>query len=164
MVEKSNSIFESLKKRKLTTEKEFKYFTYKYKKATNVGKIYLLPKIHKRLANVPSHPVISNCDTLTEKASEFLDHHLQPVMRSGMSCIKDTNEFLSKFKNLKKVPGNVILVTADVVGLYPSIPRKEVLEILKKQYYIFDEKSIPTKNLVKMADFVLKSNYFEFNF
>ena len=33
-----------------------------------------------------------------------------------------------------------------------------------KQYYVFDEKSMPTKYLVKMADFVLKSNYFEFNF
>ena len=65
---------------------------------------------------------------------------------------------------MKKIPGNVLLVTADVVGLYPSIPHKEVLEILKKQYYVFDEKSMPTKYLVKMADFVLKSNYFEFNF
>ena len=31
--------------------------------------MYLLPKIHKRLANVPGHPVISNCGTPTKKAS-----------------------------------------------------------------------------------------------
>ena len=28
---------------------------------TNVGKLYLLPKIHKGLSNVPGCPVISNC-------------------------------------------------------------------------------------------------------
>ena len=41
LIEKSNSIFESLRKRKLVTEEELKYFTYKYKKATNFGKMYL---------------------------------------------------------------------------------------------------------------------------
>ena len=56
------------------------YFTYKYKNATNFGKMYILPKIHKRLVNTPGPPVISNCGTPTEKASEFLDHHLQPIM------------------------------------------------------------------------------------
>ena len=54
-------------------------------------------------------------------------------MKSGTSYIKDTNDFLSKLKNLKKVPDNAILVTADVVGLYPSIPHNEGLEVLKKQ-------------------------------
>ena len=163
LVEKSNSIFQSLRKRKLITEEELKYFTYKYKKATNFGKMYLLPKIHKRLVNVPGRPVISNCGTPTEKASEFLDHHLQPIMKSGTSYIKDTNDFLSKLKNLKKVPDNAILVTADVVGLYPSIPHNEGLEVLKKQLDNFYEKSIPTEDLVKMAEFVLKNNYFEFD-
>ena len=73
--------------------------------------------------------------------------------------IKDTNDFLPKLKNLKKVPNNAI--TADVVGLYPSIPHNEGLEVLKKQLDNFYEKSIPTEDLVKMAEFVLKNNYFE---
>ena len=42
-------------------------------KATNLGKLYLLLKIHKRLENVPGRPVISNCGTPAEKVSEFLD-------------------------------------------------------------------------------------------
>ena len=40
----------------------------------------------KRLAN---GPVISNCDTLTERASEFLDHDLKTVMQKGNSYIKN---------------------------------------------------------------------------
>ena len=79
-----------------------------------------------------------------------------------MSYIKDTNEFLLKLKNLRKVPDNAILITAVVVGLYPNIPHNEGLEVLKKRIDNFYEKSIPTEDLFKMAEFVLKNNYFEF--
>ena len=37
-------------------------------------------------------------------------------MKSGLSYIKDTNDFLSKIKNLGKIPENEF-VTADAVGL-----------------------------------------------
>ena len=86
LVEKS-SILQSLRQRKLITEEQLKYFTCKYKKATNFGKMYLLPKVYEHLVNVPGHTVISNCGMPTKKASDFLDHHLQPIMRSDMSYI-----------------------------------------------------------------------------
>ena len=45
-----------------------------------------------------------------------------------------------------------------------SIPHNEGLGVLKKQQPDnFYEKSIPTEDLVKMVEFVLKNNYFEFN-
>ena len=47
--------------------------------------MYLLPKNHKRLFDVPGRPVISNCGTPTENVSEFLDHHLQLVIKGGIS-------------------------------------------------------------------------------
>ena len=30
-----------------------KYFVFDYKNASNLGKLYFLPKIHKKLSNVP---------------------------------------------------------------------------------------------------------------
>ena len=47
--------------------------------------MYQLPKIHKRLVNVPGRPVISNCGTAADKASEFLDH-LYNLLR-GQLCL-----------------------------------------------------------------------------
>ena len=88
-VDKSNKFFKSLHIRKCITEKELKYFSYQFKKKNNLGKLYLLPKIHKRLSNVPGRPVISNCGTPTEKASEFLDFYLKPLMQNGWSYIRD---------------------------------------------------------------------------
>ena len=74
LVEKRNSMFEELKKKAVITENKKQF---NFKKATNVGKLYLLPKIHKRLSNVLGRPVISNCVTLTEKVSKYSDHHLR---------------------------------------------------------------------------------------
>ena len=47
-----------------------------------------------------------------------------------------------------------ILVTADVVGLYPKAGSKALKETLEK---------IPTEDLVKMTEFVMNNNIFEFN-
>ena len=54
-------------------------------------------------------------------------------MRSGKSYIRDirdTRDFLKKFKELGSVPQNALLITGDVVGLYPSIPPQDGLEAL----------------------------------
>ena len=143
-----------------------KYFTYEYKKACNLFKWYLLPKIHKRLFNVPGRPVISSCGTPTEKVSEFLDHHLKPIMQNR-------KDFLEKIKTVGSVPENAILVTADVVGLYPNIPHQAGLKDLKEALEKRDTKQIPTEDLVITAKFVLNNflsliedviyNIFEFN-
>ena len=159
----SNKYFRSLKNRNYISEKELRYFTYEYKRTCNLGKLYLLPKIHKRLENVPGRPVISNCGAPTEKVSEFLDHHLKPVMRDGLSYIKDSGHFLEKTKGIGSIPENSLLVTADVVGLYPNIPHQVGLNALKEALDKRDSKKMPTEDLIKMAKFVLSNNIFEFN-
>ena len=67
----------------------------------------------------------------------------------------------TSFKAAGEVPKGAILVKADVVGLYPSIPHSQGLDILKKQYENFPNKKVSTEDIVKMADFVLKNNLFE---
>ena len=97
-----------------------------------MNKIYFLPKIHKRLYDVLEKPVVSNCGTPTEKASEFLDNQLKEVIQNGWSYIKQSNNFIKKIKHFKNIPKNALLVTADVVGLYPSIPHERGLRALKE--------------------------------
>ena len=57
-----------------------------------------------------------------------------------------------------KIPQNSILVTADVVGLYPSIPNNAGLKVLKDALDCRQNKKIPIDMLVKMAEFVLTKN------
>ena len=129
--EASNKMFSSLRRKGFITEKQLKYFTYEYIKATNFGKLYLIPKIHK-------------------------DHHLKRVMQKGWSYIKDSGHFIKKINNLDLIPENAILVTADVVGLYPRIPHEVGFRALREALNKRDEKTILTEELLKMADLCLK--------
>ena len=72
-------MFENHQRKSAIQEREKNYFKFNFKKATNLGKLYLLPKIYKGLGNVSGRTVISNCGTPTEKVSEFLDRQLQPL-------------------------------------------------------------------------------------
>ena len=66
-------------------------------------------------------------------------------------------------KKVEGIPKGAILVTADVVEFYPSIPHDGGLEILRKQYDKFKDKMVPTEDIIKTADFALKNNCFEFD-
>ena len=97
------------------------------------ARFYLLPKINKRLHNVPGRPVIPNSVYYTENISSFLDHQLQPLAQAVKSYIKDTNKFLKKLSSLPKLPNAIILCTMDVVGLYSNMPHEERLSTLRKR-------------------------------
>ena len=119
----------------------------------------LLPNIHKRLSNVPVRSVISNCKTPTEKVSEFLDFQLKLVMQSSKSCVKDSGYFKRKIKDIQYIPSNSILVTADVVQV-PTILNLNLLKLfqIKEKTKIYQ---LP--DLIKLPEFVLRNNHFEFN-
>ena len=69
---------------------------------------------------------------------------------------------MSKTKKLRKLSGNITLVTADVVALYTSIPHEDGLEAIRKRLKSEDLK-LPVNDMLKMAEFVLMNNIFEFN-
>ena len=76
-----------------------KIMEYLIKKKPQLGRFYLLPKVHKRTFNVPGRPVISN---------------------------NGTRDFLRRLNDLPEIPENTILVTFDVVGLYKTSHMKRV--------------------------------------
>ena len=49
------------------------------------------------------------------------------------------------------------------MGLYPSILHETGLKALREVLDKREQHTIPTSELIRMADFVLKNNYFEFN-
>ena len=88
---------------------------------------------------------------------------MQPIMRKCWSYIRDSEDFINKSQNLGKIPDYAVLVTVDVVGLYPNIPHNVGLRGLKEALDKREQKNIHTEDLAEMAEFVLKNNFFEFN-
>ena len=124
-------------------------------------RFYLLPKIHKRLYDVPGRPVISNSGFFTENISAFLEYHLKPLSQKVKSFINDTDDFLKKLNELRDLPDDFILCTIDVVGSYPYIPYKEGLEAIRKTPDKREDQTISTDSLILLAECVLKNNVFE---
>ena len=114
----------------------------------------MLPKIHKRLHNVPGRPVISNSSYFTENISSFLDFHLKSLPQKVESYIQDTNDFLKNIANLPPLPDDLILCAIDAVGLYPNIPHEKGLIAIRKALDTRKDKTISTNSLIDLAECV----------
>ena len=152
-VPNNSSALEKIRKRGDLSQDTLNYFLIKDPR---------LPKIHKRLYDVPGRPVISNCGFYNENISSFLDFHLQPLAQKVKSYIKDTNHFLKKIKGLGQLPGGTILCTIDVVS-YPNIPHNEGLAFLKDFLDSRVDKQVTTDTLIELTQLVLKNNNFGFS-
>ena len=86
-------------------------------------------KIHKE--GIIGRPVISSVNCYSAKISEYVDYHLQPVVREISSYIKNKNDFLCKIKPITGVPENSYFVTLDVKSLYTSIPNSTGIKPVK---------------------------------
>jgi hypothetical protein len=114
------------------------------------------------LNGVPGRPVVSCCESLTDRASEIVHHLIKPFLPVVTSYLRDTKYFLSKVRKLDTLPAEAILVSLDV-SLYPSIPHEEGFSALShflKQQGMLDN---ALRDIIQMARFVLINNVFEFN-
>ena len=72
------------------------------------GRFYILPKIYK--TGNPGRPTVSSNSNPSERTSQFVDHHLKPLVHTTHSFIKDTTHFLNKLEHLGQLPENAFLV------------------------------------------------------
>ena len=130
-------------------------------KRPQLGRFYLLPKIHKHKTNVPGRPVISNNQTATENISSFLDFHLKNIVPTIPHILEDTKDFLKRINDIGEIPSGSLLVTFNVVGLYPHIPHEEGIETMKKYLNLREDQSVFTNSLCDLAHIILTENYFK---
>ena len=76
--------------------------------------------------------------------------------------LEDFRALLERLKEIGNIPENAILVSFDVVGLYPHIPHDEGIEAMR--YYLSDRmvQNVSTESLCNLAKIVLENNFFEF--
>ena len=65
-------------------------------------RFYTKPKLHKE--KIPGKPVISSVNCHSSKILEYVDYHLQPIVREIPFYSKDTSDFLWKLKPITEVP------------------------------------------------------------
>ena len=61
--------------------------------------------------------------------SEYVDYHLQPIVREIPSYVKDTIDLLRKIKAVEFPADNSYLVSLDVKSLYTNIPNDMIPKV-----------------------------------
>ena len=86
---------------------------------------------------------------------------MKPVVQTIPHILEDTRDFLCRLNDLPEIPENAILVTFDVVGLYPNISHEEGIEIMKTFLNERVNKPVSTESLCDLPKLILNGNYFE---
>ena len=132
-------------------------------------RLYLLPKIHKSMdkwtvANriPPGRPIVSDCNSEGYKVSELIDYYLKPLATDYPSYLKDTQDFLSKIRNLT-LPEDCLLVTLDVDSLYTNIDNEAGLSAVRSKMSSAQDQNLPIDQIIQLLDLCLSNNDFEFD-
>ena len=138
-----------------------------FSKGTTLPEFYGLPKIHKPTA--PLRPVVAAFDGPLTALSILLERVINQMLEFVSAHIKNTqaatHSIAERFPDLK-IPKGTILVTMDVVALYPSIPVEDgviaVMEKLDKHEDDIDLLGLAREDIRTLLCFVLNNNYFRF--
>ena len=125
------------------------------------GRFYILPKIHK--AGNPGRPIVSANGHPTERISEFVSFHLNPLAQSLPSYVKNTSHLLNILKEIDVLPNNALLVTLDVSSLYTNIPTNEGINACRIALDKRTDKCVPTESICDLTRMILTMNNFVFN-
>ena len=128
-------------------------------------KFYGLPKIHKTPDSngiPPVRPIVAHTNSLLSKTAKFIDHILQPLAQVYDDYLKNSSQLILLLETLS-IPEDMLLVTLDVSNLYPSIPQKECLEVVRDEMKKYQDLIIHDPNLVlRLLNINMSNNYFQF--
>ena len=95
-------------------------------------------------------------------AARLIDHVLQPLAQSYTDYVQNSTSLILHLQDFI-IPSNALLVTIDVIGLYPSIPQDECLRIVCEEMHSHRELVLFDPNLIiKLLHISINSNYFNF--
>ena len=138
-----------------------------FQQDSRLPEFYGLPKIHK--AEAPLRPVVAAFDGPMSKVSILLERILHQLLKFVPGHIGSTQEAIESLRRTfpdLKVPRHTILVTMDVVALYPSIPIDDgiqaVLELLVEHEEEVDLLGLSVPEVGHLLTLILNNNYFRF--
>ena len=153
-----NKTIRTFVKEKLIKEQLGKILLQNNAKTPN---LYFRPKVHK--TNTPGRPIVSSINSHSSKISEFVDIHLEPIIKGIKSHIKDTTDFINKIEQIQELPENTILVTMDVRSLFTQIPHNEGISAVARALERLKESKVSNRVIIKFLSLTLYLNNFEFN-
>ena len=178
-----NSVYQHLSKdTSATIHKEFTKILQDYKNNNFISEIeytqlrphgsnspaarfYGFPKMHKN--NMPMHPIVSACGTVTYNTSKFITKIIQNYCGKTSSFVKGSTDFIKKIKHLSINPEEEIFVSFDVSALFTSTQVPVALQVINSKISTCTNFTnvckIPTEKFIKLLEFTITNCIFFFN-
>ena len=135
-----------------------------YPNSTQIPRAYGSPKIHKD--GCPLREIVDSTNSVGKKIDKYVSKIIKTYTVNNPHGIKNSKDFIEKIQSQRLKEGEV-MVSFDVVALYPSVPQDQALEILEE--FLVNDKDlksktpIPWKELMMLFRTCLKKTYFSFN-
>ena len=95
--------------------------------------------------------IINTQNSPIYKIAKKISKELRPLIRSGKSYIKDTEQLADKNRNIE-LEEDKIMISFDISDMYPSIPKQDVIaEVVRR---INDKNFKPSINKKALIEFV----------
>lgn len=123
-------------------------------------RFYGLPKIHKQFEHIPPiRPIVSHSNSLLHLTAKFIDYILQPIAQSYPDYLHNSTMLINTLNKTSVT----LLVTMDIINLFPSIPQNDCLSILCEELQSHSKLLLFNPNLIMtLVDLHLSNNFFEF--
>ena len=122
------------------------------------GKNSTLYKTHK--TGIPVRLLTTGCNTAIENLAIFVEKHCAPLAESISTRIKDTQHLLQIIDtlNVNGIPENAILVSFDIVNMFPSIDNEMGINAVRKSLQKRNTKYPSTECLIEALSICLTHN------
>lgn len=126
---------------------------------------YHLPKVHKTI--LAGRPIVPSHSSITAPTSTWIDHVLQPYVKSIPTVAPDSTSVLNALEQTRIHHPQCTLITADVSSLYTNIPTHTGIAFTRKFLNDTVEDSLTKQEfintVIQALTVVLTNNYFSFN-
>ncbi|XP_017470366.1 PREDICTED: uncharacterized protein LOC108362044 [Rhagoletis zephyria] len=124
-------------------------------------RIYGLPKIHKE--NYPLRPICSSVNAPSSKLCKYISNILTRLTENSIYNVKNAREFKDRITNTT-IESDEIMVSFDVVSLFPSVPVDLAVNIIQEKWDEIQEFTKIKKELfIKILRFCIQdSRYFQY--
>ena len=139
-----------------------------FPKNTRLPEFYGLPKVHK--PGTPLRPVVAAFGGPLAPVSMLMERMLNQLLQFVPAHIRNTHEATRTLERTfpgLRTPTGTVIVTMDVVALYPSIPINDgiaaVLQKLEEHQDEIDMVGLSLQEVERILQLILNNNYFTFD-
>ena len=147
------------------------YFMRGLTRKQRIPQFYGTAKVHKMESPedpIPFRPVNSQCGSLSEIASKYVDYYLQKLIPFVPGYCLNSAHVITKFKKLHANDishPNTLITTSDAKNMYGNIVPEICISIIQKHCDLFTyeyKEHFPKKLIIKLLKFAMTMNVFRF--